>query len=33
MSTSELVSLHHLERKAIIYTLSRDSVGHILTLL
>ena len=22
----------HLERKAIIYTLSRDSVGHLLTL-
>jgi len=33
MSTSELVTAQHLRRKALIYTLSRDFVGHILTLL
>ena len=32
MSTSELVTAQHLQRKALIYTLSRDSVGHLLTL-
>jgi hypothetical protein len=32
MNRSELVSPHHLQRKALTYTLSRDSVGHLLTL-
>jgi len=27
------IQLEHLDRDAVIYTLSRDSIGHILTLL
>ncbi len=30
MSRSELVTAQHLQRKAVIYTLSRDFVGHML---